>query len=276
MLALRHRAVFDLFEAAELGPPPMLVWRFIESDDVGTGVDRFPRAMGAEHDGSALLDLLRAEPGLRAARPDQMAAWEADLLSGDPDRIGIALRASAAAGTPRLRDHWPADLVPTGQLLPFGSPIAEDIAAVLAEHAQLRDALLTWWPDPAPSAAVGDQLAGAIIRFQNAELLAFTALTMGADPAPALTKMHSANQAMAATMAASASPDPVNPAAIDTAAIAAAPDWDKAVAVWQTLRWRHHPDRPGLDPAECLDRQRACAAADRALARRERLFGRAA
>ncbi|WP_299647048.1 hypothetical protein [Sphingomonas bacterium] len=269
--ALRRNAVFHLFDRAGLGPPPLLLWSFIASDDVGRGVESFLRVTGTDREPSRLDDLLRAEPGLRRAAAGERSAWLADLLSGDPARFTAAAASARRVTRSRLDEHWPADLIPASR--PEQAHLADDLASALGDHKDHRAALLAHWPDAWTSRTEGDQVCAAIAAFEAAEVTALASLTDGRDGKTALITMQAANmdlEALAARASGTAGSGPVTP--VDTAALDAATAWPEALREWRALRWQHHPERPELDDAVRAERRRRCAVIDRALDRRERLL----
>lgn len=298
MVALRRAAAFDLFRACALGPPPRLLWRFVDGDDdVGGGVDRFLRAIGHGRSGpdGPLLELQRAEG--RIARMPGAAADAArdDIMSGDPARRRAALAAAAtvqAAAAP-----WPADLIGSAA---GGDPavaaLLVEAGDALEEHRELRDALARHWPERWLTGPEADALRDRLGAFEEAELRLLDALS-GPASGPAsgragaaaaglddlrrindeLADAERAARAAGAWTANAAAPGSGDAVAADLARLdadlLAAPGRKAALAAWGAFRWRHHPDRPGLDDRARRVAERAADAADRALDRIERSAG---
>lgn len=268
--ALRRHGIFHLFERAGLGPPPLLIWSFVDGDDIGRGVDASLRLTGSP-DSDRLDQLLRAEPGLRRAGAAERSTWLADLLSGDPARFDAAVEAVRRLAVPRLEDHWPDGLL--AGLQPVAADVGQEVAAALADHAAHRAALLAHWPEDWTHGREGAQVCAEIARFEEAEVAVLAAMTGGGDPRPAMGVLDAANAALAVLAAGASGRAAAGlSASVDTSELDAATAWPDALGHWRALRWHHHPDRPGLDDAERAERRRRCAAVDRALDRRERLL----
>ena len=271
--ALPRNAVFSLFDKAALGPPPELVWSFIDDDDVGSGVEAFLRATATDVEPRRLDALLLAEPGLRRADAALALAWRKELISGDPARIDAAARQARDSTGTDLSTFWPMKDGLVGTLAARSS--ASALVATLMQHAGLRDRLVQYWPEDRSQTIDGEELACAIDRFETAEADAFAAYLADADVQAGLNRMNAANRELATLLhvaGGKAAGLAITSPELGLATIDDAVDLAAALNAWRAARWVCHPDRPELSDPERSRRQHDCAAADLALGRKQDLL----